>query len=198
MPDSIIEHYEKHSAGYDAERRKSFHERSWLERFVQPLPRDGSILDLGCGAGEPIDRYLIDKGFNITGVDGSPRMITLARTRFPRQRWLTGDMRKVIMDGRYDGVLVWDALFHLPGPDQIDMIRRIAGWLKPNGRLLFNTTPDAALLASAPRGVTLYNESLDAAEYRAAFEVFKLVEIAYHPDEANSGGRSIWFVRKPS
>jgi cyclopropane fatty-acyl-phospholipid synthase-like methyltransferase len=39
----------------------------------------GSILDLGCGMGEPIARYFIRVGYQVTGVDSSAAMIALCQ-----------------------------------------------------------------------------------------------------------------------
>jgi cyclopropane fatty-acyl-phospholipid synthase-like methyltransferase len=44
-------------------------------------------LDLGCGAGEPIARYLIDAGCRVTGVDASSAMVALCSERFLGMDW---------------------------------------------------------------------------------------------------------------
>ncbi|RRB41828.1 class I SAM-dependent methyltransferase, partial [Escherichia coli] len=66
--------------------------------MIEPLPRGGRILDLGCGAGEPIGRFLIARGHSVVGVDHAQSMINLAQTRFPRERWIKADMRTVQFD----------------------------------------------------------------------------------------------------
>ena len=197
MADLIAAFYERHSAKVDGDRRKSFTERAWLDRFIQPLPKGGRILDLGCGAGDPISRHMVDRGFMVSGVDISPKMVELCRTRFPRHRWINADMRRVAMDGFYDGVLAWDSLFHLRGEEQAAMIERIGAWLAPNGQALFNTGPAKGISIDSYQGQPLYHESLSPQEYRAAFVRAELKEIDYHPDEPGCGGRTIWFVRKP-
>ena len=196
MPDLIADFYERHSAKFDADRRKSFTERAWLGRFLLPLPKGGRILDLGCGAGDPISRYLIDNGFLVSGVDISAKMIGLCRTRFPRHRWINADMRRVAMDGHYDGVLAWDSLFHLRGEEQAAMIERIGTWLAPGGRALFNTGPAKGNSIGNNYGEALYHASLDPSEYRAALARAELIEVDFKPEDAAAGGRSIWFVRK--
>ncbi len=193
MPDLIAAFYERNSAKFDADRRKSFTERAWLDRFLQPLPKGGRILDLGCGAGDPISRHIIDRGFMVSGVDISAKMVGLCRTRFPRHRWINADMRKVAMDGFYDGVLAWDSLYHLRGDEQALLIERIGGWLAPGGRALFNTAPPKGMAL----GGELFQENLDPADYRKALARGEMLEIDYKPEDAGAGGRSIWFVRKP-
>ena len=71
--------YQNRARQFDQERSRSLMEKTWLDRFLNGLPAGGSVLDLGCGCGEPIGAYLIDRGFNLVGVDYAPAMIDLAR-----------------------------------------------------------------------------------------------------------------------
>jgi 2-polyprenyl-3-methyl-5-hydroxy-6-metoxy-1,4-benzoquinol methylase len=52
-----------------------------LEGLISLLPRNAAVLDLGCGAGVPVTRWLADKGFAVTGVDVSARQLELAHKR---------------------------------------------------------------------------------------------------------------------
>ena len=45
-------------------------------------------VDLGCGTGRPIGEYILERGFLLTGIDQSARMLELARQRLPRGQWL--------------------------------------------------------------------------------------------------------------
>jgi 2-polyprenyl-3-methyl-5-hydroxy-6-metoxy-1,4-benzoquinol methylase len=196
VPDRVVEHYERHAHAFDRDRRGRFVERDWLDRFIRPLPRGSHILDLGCGGGEPIARYLLDNGFKVTGVDSAAAMITLARTRFPRERWLQFDMRSVTMAEQFEGVLAWGSLFHFAHDEQVEMIARMAGWLKPGARLMFNTGPEHGIAISESQGDPLYHASLDPAEYRAVFERNGLIEMAHVADDPTCGGATVWLARK--
>ncbi|RYY29308.1 MAG: class I SAM-dependent methyltransferase [Sphingomonadales bacterium] len=198
MPDKITEHYERHAHAFDAERRRNFVERGWLNRFMLAVPKGSHILDLGCGAGEPIGRYLIDKGYHMTGVDTSAKMIALSRTRFPRQIWLKTDMRRAIMSRGFEGILAWDSLFHLGHDDQAMMIEKMAKWIEPGGAILFNTGPARGEEIGHQFDEDIYHASMAPEEYRALFETFGLVEIDFAPNDIGTGGRSVWFVRKAS
>lgn len=196
MPDRIAEHYERHAQAFDEARRRQFVERGWLDRFLLAVPKNGQILDLGCGAGEPIARYLIDKGRQLTGADVSERMIALARTRFPRHRWIRADMRTLTLDERFHGVIAWDSLFHLRPEEQAEMVAKAAGWLAPGGALLFNTGSARDESIGCQFGEELYHASLAPAEYRALFAAHGLIEVAFAPDDLAAGGRAIWLARK--
>ena len=196
MPDRIAEHYQRHAHAFDAARRKNFVERGWLDRFLLGVPRGGRVLDLGCGAGEPIARYLIDKDRQLTGVDISEHMIALARTRFARQRWIRADMRTLALDERFHGVIAWDSLFHLRPEEQAEMLARAAAWLEPGGALLFNTGSARDETIGCQFGEELYHASLAPAEYRALFAAHELIEVAFAPHDETAGGRAIWLARK--
>jgi 2-polyprenyl-3-methyl-5-hydroxy-6-metoxy-1,4-benzoquinol methylase len=63
-----------------------FRERSYVDRFLALTVSGTPLLDVGCGAGTPIARYLLDRGYRLTGVDASPAMLRLARATCPEAR----------------------------------------------------------------------------------------------------------------
>jgi predicted TPR repeat methyltransferase len=196
MPDRIAEHYERHAYTFDEARRRNFVEQGWLDRFLLAVPKGGRILDLGCGAGEPIARYLIDRDRQLTGVDVSERMIALARTRFGRHRWICADMRDAEVEGPFHGVIAWDSIFHLRPEDQAAMVVKVAGLLAPDGAFLFNTGSARDETIGCQFGDELYHASLAPAEYRALFAEHGLIEVAFVPHDHATGGRAIWLARK--
>ena len=50
----------------------------------QMLPDGARVLDLGCGIGVPITQTLIERGFDVYGVDASASMIAAFRARSQR------------------------------------------------------------------------------------------------------------------
>ena len=110
---SIVNLYQNHAVDWDRERGRSLFEKPWLDRMMTLLPPKRSILDLGCGSGEPIARYFIERGSEVTGVDSSSSFVGICRSRFPCQDWLIADMRVLSLGRRYDGILAWNSLFHL-------------------------------------------------------------------------------------
>jgi cyclopropane fatty-acyl-phospholipid synthase-like methyltransferase len=114
LSETVIDLYRSHAARWDACRRSSgWNDRVWVDAFAKGLAKGSSVLDLGCGAGEPVARFLVDQGLNVTGVDASPEMIALARDRLPEEEWIVADMRRLALDRRFDGILAWDSYFHL-------------------------------------------------------------------------------------
>ena len=67
------------AAAWARDRDKTAFENAWLDRFLQPLPQNPSMLDMGCGCAEPIARDLIASGYSVVGVESSPETIALCR-----------------------------------------------------------------------------------------------------------------------
>jgi 2-polyprenyl-3-methyl-5-hydroxy-6-metoxy-1,4-benzoquinol methylase len=67
--------------------------RAWLTRFSAGLPDGAGVLDLGCGTGQPMGRWLAQQGFAITGVDSSAAML-YARALQPAQEWCRATCRR--------------------------------------------------------------------------------------------------------
>ena len=81
--DRIIGLYQRHAHDFDRERSRNLFERPWLDRFAALVGRGGSILDIGCGSGEPIARHFIESGYLLTGINSSRAMIDLCGSRSP-------------------------------------------------------------------------------------------------------------------
>ena len=90
------------------------------------------IADLGCGSGVFTDR-LRQRGYQCTGVDLSPKLIRIAREKYPGIEFLEGDIERLpFPDGSFDAVLLAGVLHHLPERAKCAAeIRRI---LRPGGR----------------------------------------------------------------
>src|ERR1700692_656743 len=110
----IIEHYEKHATAWDSDRQNSgWNDQVWHDRFIDSLPTGASILDLGCGSGRPVAQHMHERGLHVTGVDSSPTMISLCRSRLPDQHWMVADMRAVWGQESFARILAWDNFFQL-------------------------------------------------------------------------------------
>ena len=140
--------YEAQAAAYDAQRSRSLFEARWLARFAACLPEGGRVLDLGCGAGEPIARWFMAEGFTLTGVDFAGAMLDIARQRWPEGDWRQADMRSLDLGERFDGIIAWDSFFHLTEAEQRETLRRMAAHLAPGGSLLFTAGPEAGEAAA--------------------------------------------------
>ncbi len=188
--------YERHARAWDEERGKSLMERAWLDRFKAAIPSGEAILDLGCGSGEPIARYLIASGLHVTGVDSSSSLVELCQERFPDEEWIVGDMREVRLDRRFGGILAWDSFFHLTPDDQRRMFAVFDAHAGEGAALMFTSGPRAGEAIGSYRGEALYHASLDPTEYEALLKAHGFGVIAYVPDDPLCGGHTVWLTQR--
>ncbi|WNM59846.1 class I SAM-dependent DNA methyltransferase [Candidatus Nitrospira allomarina] len=192
--DAVIDLYERHAPIYDRDRGRSLQERMWLDRFLVKVRSGGTVLDLGCGMGEPIARYLIDRGFRVAGMDTSASMIALCRARFPDSEWLVADMRQFEVGRRFEGILAWDSFFHLGMEDQRKMFRRFAEHAQRGAPLMFTSGPAEGEAIGTYREEPLYHASLGPAEYEQLLATNGFVVRAYMAEDPACGKHTVWLA----
>jgi SAM-dependent methyltransferase len=141
--DVVREGYDRIAEAYLAGSRGGRVRRRFLDETLVRLPAGARVLDLGCGAGQPVAEALA-REHDVLGIDLSPRQIELARQAVPAARFEVGDLTTLEVEPRsFDAVVSFYALGHVPGREHARFFRRVADWLRPGG----------FLLTSAPQGV---------------------------------------------
>lgn len=191
---TVTDLYERHARAYDRDRSRSLQERAWLDRFLDHVRPGGTVLDVGCGMGEPIARYLLGRDVRVTGIDASPSMIERCRARFPDSEWLVADMRDLDLGRRFDGILAWDSFFHLDKDDQRRMFQRFAAHAKAGAPLMFTSGSADGEAIGSYEGEPLYHASLSPAEYEQRLAANDFVVQAYVPDDTTCGHHSVWLA----
>ena len=191
----IIDLYQRHALLWDEERSRSLFEKAWLDRFLALNPHGASVLDLGCGMGEPIANYLIEQGCTITGVDTSSTFIDLCKKRFPHHNWLVADMRNVVLDKRFQGILAWDSFFHLNHADQRRMFPVFGSYAASGAALLFTSGPSYGEAMGEYQGDPLYHASLDADEYQTLLQQQGFTVVDHVVEDPACGYRTVWLAR---
>ena len=104
-------------------------------------PHTKTLLDLGCGTGKH-DFYLVNKGYQVTGVELSQDMIDIAKQEFNHKDFeiLQGDIRNFKLDKTFDSIL---SLFHVisyqtTNEDVINSFKGIKSHLKKDGIFIFD------------------------------------------------------------
>jgi SAM-dependent methyltransferase len=194
--DGIIDLYERNAHNYVADRRGvAWDESPWLDRFIGLLPKDATILDIGCGCGEPIARYFVDRNFVVEGVDASPTLISVCRTSFPKQRWHVADMRNLALGRTFQGLLAWDSFFHLSHDDQRRMFPIFKLHAASGAALMFTSGTSHGVAIGSYRGEPLYHASLAPAEYRTLLEANGFRVVAHVIEDPNCGRHTVWLAQ---
>jgi SAM-dependent methyltransferase len=195
--ESIIDLYERHAEAWvQARLREStLYEKAWLDRFCALIPPSGSVLDCGCGAGEPIARYLSQCGYAVMGIDSSPAMVRMFQAHLPGQRAIVADMRTFYLPETFHGILAWDSYFHLNHIDQRQMFQRFRNHAAPGTALMFTSGPSHGEVVGRLEGEPLYHASLDAAEYRQLLEEQSFAVVASVVEDQSCGGRAVWLAQ---
>lgn len=193
--DDIIALYQRHACDWARDRDRSLFENPWLDRFLTLLPPGASILDLGCGCGEPLARYFIEQGHHVTGVDSSPALVELCKARFPTMDWIVEDMRNLALGCCFDGVLAWDSFFHLCPDDQIRMFGIFRQHSASRAGLMFTSGPKRGEAIGTYKGEPLYHASLDPSEYAALLDRFDFDVVSHRIEDPACGNHTVWLAR---
>lgn len=188
--------YRAHGLAFDAQRPRKLIERPWLERLLSFTKPGDEILDLGCGAGEPVAAHLITQGRRVCGVDFAGPSLALARRRFPRHRWIEGDMRRLDLPHLFAGIVAWDSFFHLAPDEQARTLPLIARHLAPGGAFLVTVGPAASEALGAVNGAPVYHSSLAPEDYRARLEACGLRTEAFAPEDPDCDFHSVLLARR--
>jgi ubiquinone/menaquinone biosynthesis C-methylase UbiE len=132
---------------------------TYLNKFLSHLKtntkQNASVLELGCGAGVPVTKTLLEHSeptIHVTGNDLSTTQLDLARQNLSehsdRLKLVQGDMTGLdIPEQSLDGVVGFWSVIHLPREEQTDLVKNIHRWLKPGGLFLANFSQEEAPVA---------------------------------------------------
>jgi SAM-dependent methyltransferase len=191
----IIGLYQRHAVAWDKQRGRDLFERPWLDRFLALLPPGASILDIGCGSAEPIARYFIERGYEVTGADSSAALIGICKSRFPKLDWLVADMRDLSLNRHFGGILAWDSFFHLCPEDQRVMFPIFRSHAAPKASLMFTSGPSHGEAIGTYEGEPLYHGSLDAEEYRSLLDQNGFDVLSHVVADPACGRHTVWLAQ---
>jgi hypothetical protein len=159
------------------------------------LPQSASVLDIGCAGAEPIARYLIEMGCQVTGIDSSSDLIGMCKNRFPDKEWIVADMRTLSLDRCFDGILAWDSLFHLCPEGQRGMFPIFRRHAFGKAALMFTSGPSHGETIGTYKGEPLYHGSLDGAEYRSLLHENGFEVVSHIAEDPDCGQHTVWLSR---
>ena len=120
----------------DYDRFAWFYNLYWGPEFCSPaltiynillfphIPAGAHVLDLCCGTGQ-IAARLLDRGYRVTGLDGSAAMLRFARENAPEAEFIQADARTFKLPGTFQAVLsAFDSLNHLMELEELTTVFR--------------------------------------------------------------------------
>jgi SAM-dependent methyltransferase len=110
----------------------------------------GDVLELAPGTGQ-WSRRLLPRCASLTLVDGSPAMLAHnPAASDPRSRTVVADLFEYTTDERFDVVAFGFWLSHVPSARLGGFLDRVAGWLRPGGRVFYvDSRPYASRVSPA-------------------------------------------------
>jgi SAM-dependent methyltransferase len=135
----------------DYDRFAWFYNKYWGGEYSRPalaiynillfphLPDGGRILDLCCGAGQ-IAGGLTERGYRVTGVDGSEAMLRFARANAPGAEFLRADARDFHLPDKFHAVIsAFDSLNHVMELEELKTVfRNVYAAIEDVGLFLFD------------------------------------------------------------
>jgi len=128
--------YDKIAQWWNARQRDSDYGVAQVERALAMGAQGGRALDVGCGSGGRLIRRLTERKLDVTGLDISAEMIKLAKQNHPDCQFIHGDIRSWETDIKFDFILAWDSLFHLPLDEHKPVLSKLCQWLSPDGIMI--------------------------------------------------------------
>jgi ubiquinone/menaquinone biosynthesis C-methylase UbiE len=152
--------------------------REYLDQAKRRISPGSRVLDLGCGTGAQVTRYLAEVASTV-GVDVSKRSLSIAARAVPRADFVCADMGSVsFAPASFHGVVAFFSLIHVPRERHGEVLLGIRSWLKPGGFLIVTMAAGAGVLSSDEDrflGVPMYWSGWDAVTNRNLVEASGLV-----------------------
>ncbi len=119
--------------------RNKYKNNALLKKFSEKLQKGASVIDLGCGAGIPVAKFLIRKGYKVTGIDFSKDMLALAKKKVPKAKFIEMDITKMkFKPDSFDSAISFYAMIHIPRQKHVGIYKKLHKILKPYAMVLVN------------------------------------------------------------
>ena len=145
-----VDTYNKIAQEYDKEFGNDYSDTPYVDKFLNYL-EGKKVLDIGCGVGN-LTKYIMDKGFNVEGIDLSKEMLNIAKQKYSDIKFYEMNMKEITLRKKYDGIMLAYSLFHLTKKEVIEVLPKYYDLLNSNCKIL--------LILQYGQGERIVNEPL--------------------------------------
>jgi ubiquinone/menaquinone biosynthesis C-methylase UbiE len=165
----LAERYDWHTPPHHYQHDHAF----VLSRLPEPPSR---VLDVGCGTGVFLEKA-VAAGFEVTGLDASAEMVSIASKRVGAERARVGRMQEINEREAYDGIvsLSWSFNYVSSFEEAREVLSRFFVALRPGGRLILQ-------IAHAANATGALNEDREPGPGGEADDVLFLYRFRAVPD----------------
>ena len=164
-----------------------------VQSLARSLPPGASVLDVGCGNGIPLTRFLVEAGFDVLGVDSSSKMLEKFRVNLPGTPAICEQIQSCnLNDRRFDAAISWGVMFHLTHAEQRHVFAKMAEVIKPRGLFLFTAADVEAdgYIEGTMDGVVFRYFASGLKSYRDILVEYGFTLIDKHTD----GGKNTYYL----
>lgn len=136
-PEIIGKKYDKIADWWNEDMKNSTYGMAQIEKAIRYCKHNDKALDVGCGTGGRVINRLIERGFTVTALDVSEKMLSIARSAHPDVVFESCDIRTWERNEKYDLIVAWDSIFHLPTVDQEPVIKKLCDLLEDEGIVIY-------------------------------------------------------------
>ncbi|MCX6796645.1 MAG: class I SAM-dependent methyltransferase [Candidatus Falkowbacteria bacterium] len=132
----VEKNYEEITEQFDETRKK--HLWPELVNLTSQVKNNALVLDIGCGNGRLLEAFQ-DKKINYLGVDKSRKLIALAKEKYAKHKFVTGDILDLgkLPEINFDYVFCIAVLQHIPGKNlQIDALKQLRNKISDKGEII--------------------------------------------------------------
>ena len=193
MINTKINPYDEICPQWDEYRKKTSVNKC-IADFSRRLKPNSSILDVGCGTGYPIDFFLSESGFRITGIDSSAKMIEKAASlKLKNTEYHVAELFGFRTEKKFDAIIAFDCLWHICHDNQKYIYGTIASLIKKGGYFIFTHGKKDGEIYGEMMGQTFYYSALDAEEVKKILisEGFEIISFTENYKERTTGDREL-------
>jgi 2-polyprenyl-3-methyl-5-hydroxy-6-metoxy-1,4-benzoquinol methylase len=192
---NAVETYNTIANWFAENRLQELIEKPYLDRVINIVGPGANVLDLGCGTGMPVMKYLLENGMNVVGVDASERILEIAKRNFPAVHFLPADMRRLSLDKKFHAIIAWNSFFHLPSEDQPAMFNIIKEHLSENGVFLFTSGKEWGEAWGVNGGENLFHASLNTDQYQLLLQQYQMRVLLYNENDPECENATVWLAQ---